>query len=116
MTPEQLKALMVWAIAAARGDIRVAELLRKNVFTVFGFDEDPDGNPVAREIETCELCGRHYAPGEEHTHGCGGPSSDTRPANCRERLQEEGKPYPKSRCVACGQALRIVCPHKARRP
>jgi hypothetical protein len=25
------------------------------------------------------------------------------PANCRERLQREGKPYPKSSCAACGK-------------
>ena len=24
------------------------------------------------------------------------------PANCRQRLQREGKPYPKSGCEACG--------------
>lgn len=30
---------------------------------------------------------------------------DTRPAQCRFRLQEEGKPYPKSACVACGKTI-----------
>ena len=28
--------------------------------------------------------------------------TETRPANCRFRLQEEGKPYPRSSCQGCG--------------
>lgn len=30
--------------------------------------------------------------------------ADARPANCRFRLQEEGKAYPRSRCTACGRS------------
>ena len=33
----------------------------------------------------------------------GADPADTRPVNCRFRLKEEGKPYPKSRCFACGK-------------
>lgn len=31
--------------------------------------------------------------------------SDARPANCRFRLKDEGKSYPKSGCVACGKTI-----------
>lgn len=30
---------------------------------------------------------------------------DNRPKNCRNRLKEEGKAYPKSSCPACGATL-----------
>ncbi|AWY09310.1 hypothetical protein vBRpoSV10_188 [Ruegeria phage vB_RpoS-V10] len=42
-----------------------------------------------------------------------GPKIDTRPANCRERLREEGKSYPRSGCGACGANLRtgLACKH-----
>ncbi|AMO44242.1 hypothetical protein DSS3P8_184 [Roseobacter phage DSS3P8] len=42
-----------------------------------------------------------------------GPVADTRPANCRERLREEGKSYPRSGCGVCGTNLRtgLVCKH-----
>lgn len=30
---------------------------------------------------------------------------DARPANCRFRLQDEGKAYPKSSCTACGKGI-----------
>lgn len=30
---------------------------------------------------------------------------DSRPLNCRFRLQEEGKSYPRSSCVACGKNI-----------
>lgn len=30
---------------------------------------------------------------------------DTRPAECRFRLQDEGKAYPKSSCTACGRGI-----------
>lgn len=30
---------------------------------------------------------------------------DKRPANCRFRLQDEGKPYPRSSCTACGKSV-----------
>ena len=33
------------------------------------------------------------------------PISDLRPANCRFRLQEEGRPYPRSSCVVCGRTV-----------
>lgn len=29
--------------------------------------------------------------------------TDTRPANCRFRLRDEGKAYPRSGCLACGK-------------
>ena len=31
--------------------------------------------------------------------------ADARPANCRFRLQEEGKAYPRSSCKACGRSI-----------
>jgi len=31
--------------------------------------------------------------------------ADDRPAGCRFRLQDEGKPYPRSSCNACGKSL-----------
>lgn len=30
---------------------------------------------------------------------------DTRPAQCRFRLQDEGKGYPRSSCAACGKTI-----------
>lgn len=30
---------------------------------------------------------------------------DTRPANCRHRLQDEGKSYPRSSCTHCGKGI-----------
>lgn len=33
------------------------------------------------------------------------PTKDYRPAGCRFRLQDEGKPYPKSSCTACGKSV-----------
>lgn len=32
--------------------------------------------------------------------------TDTRPAECRFRLQDEAKPYPRSNCKACGRGIR----------
>lgn len=32
-------------------------------------------------------------------------TDDPRPANCRFRLQDEGKPYPRSSCQACGASI-----------
>ena len=32
-------------------------------------------------------------------------SADLRPANCRFRLADEGKPYPKSGCEGCGKTI-----------
>lgn len=39
---------------------------------------------------------------------------DSRPSDCRDRLQEEGQPYPRSSCSACGTLLRQdwKCPYK----
>ena len=37
-----------------------------------------------------------------HVSGLRDASTDERPENCRDRLQDEGKPYPKSGCEACG--------------
>lgn len=31
--------------------------------------------------------------------------SDYRPVNCRFRLQDEGKAYPRSSCAACGRGI-----------
>jgi hypothetical protein len=31
--------------------------------------------------------------------------TDTRPTNCRFRLQAEGKPYPRSGCTGCGRSI-----------
>lgn len=33
---------------------------------------------------------------------------DKRPRGCRFRLQDEGKPYPRSSCVACGRGIRTL--------
>lgn len=40
--------------------------------------------------------------------------TDHRPHNCRNRLIEENKPYPKSSCEHCGSVLmkNFQCPHK----
>ena len=38
-----------------------------------------------------------------------------RPTNCRERLRDEGKPYPRSSCQACNQKLIFNCPWKGDR-
>lgn len=40
---------------------------------------------------------------------------DTRPANCRQRLIDEGKPYGRSTCQSCGSILRGV-PDRCRTP
>jgi hypothetical protein len=37
---------------------------------------------------------------------------DNRHVNCRERLRQEGHPYPKSGCNACGGGLLHTCPHE----
>lgn len=39
--------------------------------------------------------------------------TDTRPAECRERLHDEGKPYPRSNCESCGSKVRFrgPCPY-----
>ena len=41
--------------------------------------------------------------------------TETRPAECRERLREEGKAYPKSSCKACGATIAtgLKCKHEA---
>lgn len=39
------------------------------------------------------------------------PAIDPRPANCKFRLMDEGKPYPKSGCEACQINLVRECPH-----
>ena len=31
--------------------------------------------------------------------------SDPRPVNCRFRLQDEGKAYPRSSCMSCGRSV-----------
>ena len=40
-----------------------------------------------------------------------------RPSNCRERLREEGEPYPRSNCWVCGTLIRPnwQCPWKGDR-
>jgi len=32
-------------------------------------------------------------------------AGEARPANCRFRLHDEGKPYPRSSCTACGKSI-----------
>lgn len=39
------------------------------------------------------------------------PYIDQRPKNCRERLHEAGKAYPRSGCEACSRHLTGDCPH-----
>ena len=42
-----------------------------------------------------------------------------RPARCRNRLRDEGKPYPRNGCAACNYALKsgivLGCPHEPTR-
>lgn len=38
-------------------------------------------------------------------------ADDPRPANCKFRLMNEGKPYPKSGCEVCRINLVRECPH-----
>lgn len=40
------------------------------------------------------------------------PPVDMRPANCRDRLQEEGKPYPRSGCQVCNKSIFDLCPNR----
>lgn len=37
---------------------------------------------------------------------------EKRPANCRNRLRDEGKAYPKSGCASCGNGGIMGCPHE----
>lgn len=39
-------------------------------------------------------------------------TGDARPANCRNVLRDEGKPYPKSGCASCGNGGLMGCPHE----
>lgn len=39
------------------------------------------------------------------------PADQTPPANCRNRLKAEGKPFPKSGCSACYMGGMHGCPH-----
>lgn len=42
----------------------------------------------------------------------GSAQYNVHPVHCRERLQAEGKPYPRSGCVACATVgLNLRCPH-----
>lgn len=34
---------------------------------------------------------------------------DTRPSNCRNRLRDEGKAYPRSGCASCGNGGLFGC-------
>lgn len=42
--------------------------------------------------------------------------AEKRPANCRNRLRDEGKPYPKSGCASCGNGGMMGCPHERKAP
>jgi len=42
--------------------------------------------------------------------------SDHRPARCRNRLMDEGKPYPRSGCSACGWTVFSPTPEACRDP
>lgn len=37
---------------------------------------------------------------------------EKRPVNCRNRLRDEGKPYPKSGCNSCSFGGMTGCPHE----
>lgn len=39
-----------------------------------------------------------------------------RPDSCRNELQAQGKPYPKSGCTVCGNGGMAGCPYEARQP
>lgn len=39
---------------------------------------------------------------------------EKRPANCRNRLRDEGKAYPKSGCLSCGTGGMTGCPYERR--
>lgn len=41
-----------------------------------------------------------------------GKPRDHKPANCRNRLRDEGQPYPKSGCASCGNGGLMGCPHE----
>lgn len=40
------------------------------------------------------------------------PAADARPKNCRNRLKDERKAYPKSGCFSCGNGGLFGCPHE----
>lgn len=44
----------------------------------------------------------------------GHQSKDQRPANCRNRLKDEGMSYPRSGCASCGDGGLKGCPHERR--
>lgn len=46
-----------------------------------------------------------HATIEELKHELQIAENDNRPANCRFRLQDKGKPYPRSACQACGKSI-----------
>lgn len=45
-----------------------------------------------------------------------GPEQGNRPANCRNRLRDEGKAYPRSGCASCGDGGLRGCPYEGRPP
>lgn len=42
--------------------------------------------------------------------------SKPRPADCRNRLRDEGKPYPRSGCLVCKDGGLRGCPYERRTP
>jgi len=38
--------------------------------------------------------------------------TDKRPADCRNRLRDEGELYPRSGCASCGNGGLMGCPHE----
>lgn len=69
-----------------------------DVWTTSG---DLTGVPSASDSVPSEL----RAPGAAS-------GNDARPSNCRNRMRDEGKAYPKSGCQSCGNGGLMGCPHE----
>lgn len=42
--------------------------------------------------------------------------TDARPMNCRNRIRDNGLPYPRSGCAACGNGGLMGCPYERAAP
>lgn len=66
-----------------------------------------------KEISQTALGRANTALHEQLMRAKGKDVPNPHPANCRERLRAEGKPYPRSSCGACGANIRtgLLCKH-----
>ena len=66
-------------------------------------------NPPVTKDEHAESCA-HFEASVRHT------PADPRPVHCRERLKDEGKAYPRSRCFSCGANVHtgMTCLHEGK--